>query len=127
MTVPPYRVTSEDLSELDKKTRTGLQPLLDALNVTVQQLVQAANTQPGERIAGATFTSDSTGEASVDINPLPVTEPTEVRVAQLYRVDLTPISSVWAFSWTRVASGNVRVLFVGLDVDAQYTLRVKIS
>lgn len=41
MSIPPYRVTPEDLPELDKKTREGLRPLLDALNITVQQLVAA--------------------------------------------------------------------------------------
>lgn len=40
--VSPYRVTPDDLGDLDRKTRDGLSPLLDALNVTVQQLVQVS-------------------------------------------------------------------------------------
>lgn len=40
--VSPYRVTPDDLEELDGKTRNGLNPLLDALNITVQQLVNVS-------------------------------------------------------------------------------------
>lgn len=42
--ISPYRVTPEDLADLDKAIRAGLQPLLDALNITLPQLVQAAQT-----------------------------------------------------------------------------------
>lgn len=40
--VSPYRLTPEDLPDLDSKTRNGLAPLTDALNVTLPQLVAAA-------------------------------------------------------------------------------------
>lgn len=39
--VSPYRLTAEDLPDLDSKTRRGVGPLLDALNVTLPQLVAA--------------------------------------------------------------------------------------
>lgn len=40
MTVASYRVTPDDLPDLDRATQDGLQPLLDALNVTLPQLVR---------------------------------------------------------------------------------------
>jgi hypothetical protein len=40
--VSPYRVTPEDLATLKPDVLEGLAPLLDALNVTLPQLVQAS-------------------------------------------------------------------------------------
>lgn len=48
--VTPFRVTSEDLAGLDRKTQEGIQPLLDALNVTLRQVVQALQVQPQEQL-----------------------------------------------------------------------------
>lgn len=39
--VSPYRLTQEDLPDLKSDLRNGLSPLLDALNITLPQLVQA--------------------------------------------------------------------------------------
>lgn len=39
--VPPYRLTPEDVPDLDKKTSAALEPLFAALNTTLPPLVQA--------------------------------------------------------------------------------------
>lgn len=58
--VAPFRVTPEDLADLDAKTRDGIQPLLDALNVTLQQLTQAADQAPQDQLVPATLVTDAT-------------------------------------------------------------------
>ncbi len=57
--VSPFRITDEDLSELDSKTRSGLQPLLDALNITLQQLVAAAAQAPSVSVMPVTLVTDA--------------------------------------------------------------------
>ncbi len=67
MSVAPYRVTPEDLSELDAKTLEGISPLVDALNITVPQLVQAADAAPVEQWVDITL---ATGATVADSFPL---------------------------------------------------------
>lgn len=57
--IVPVRITPEDLSELDAKTRNGLQPLLDALNVFAQQTVAAAAAQSGEQVVPVTLVTQA--------------------------------------------------------------------
>lgn len=125
-TIAPYRVTDEDIQGLDAKTREALAPLLDALNVTLNQLVNAANAVKQEARYEVTFTSSATGTAYVDFAPKLTQKITAVQVDQLRRVDETPMTSAWSPSWI-VVTGGVRVLFVGLDSDAQYSLGVTIK
>src|SRR5687768_10540999 len=40
--VSPYRITPDDLPELKSDVRNGMAPLLDGLNITIPQLVQAS-------------------------------------------------------------------------------------
>lgn len=59
-TISPFKLTPDDMAELDRKTAAGLQPLLDALNVTMQQLVQAVNALPGEQFVTVALQTDTT-------------------------------------------------------------------
>lgn len=68
--VSPFRLTGEDLPDLDKKTRDGLQPLFDALNVTMGQLVPSYNATPTEDVRDVSL---SIGAAVADSFPLKFT------------------------------------------------------
>lgn len=65
--VPPFRVTPEDLADLEKSTRNGLEPLLQALNDTIGQLVPTVNATPLEEICDVTL---KTGLVVADSFPL---------------------------------------------------------
>jgi hypothetical protein len=59
MSVSPYNCTQEDLEGLDGKTLEGLQPLLDSLNITIPQLVSAAQLAPQEQWVDVTLVTDT--------------------------------------------------------------------
>lgn len=65
--IAPLRITPEDLADLDKKTREGLQPLLDALNVFTKQTVAAMVTVPQMQLVDLTVT---TGAVVADSFPI---------------------------------------------------------
>lgn len=58
--IAPLRITPEDLEGLDNKTREGLQPLLDALNIFAQETVAAAAAQTGEQLVPVTLVTQAT-------------------------------------------------------------------
>jgi len=124
--VSPYRVTPMDLRGLDKATRDGLQPLVDALNIVIQQLVKKANAA-GDVITPVTlFTTTDLGAAYVDIlNPLTAV-PLCVQVASLNRTDGVPIDNLYGFWWTMTATG-IRLLFVGLSAFTRYMFSVRVQ
>lgn len=57
--VSPYRVTDEDLPDLDAKTREGIAPLLDSLNTVVPQLVDATHALPTEQLIEMTLVTEA--------------------------------------------------------------------
>lgn len=125
--ISPYRVTPDDLPDLDGKTRDALAPLLDSLNITLAQLVQALAAQPSETPLSSTFTSGASGTAYVDLRPTFPRTPRSLVVDQLRLSDDTPVLTVWSFTWTVTQSGIVRALFVGLAAEAKYNLAVTIK
>lgn len=118
--VSPYRLTVEDLPELDNKTREGLQPLLNALNVTLGQVVQALQVQPSGRLFDLDVTADDVGGVEV---ALTMPRPTSVTVEQLRRFDGQSISTAYGMSWIAIAEG-IRVTLVGLMPDVRYIIRL---
>lgn len=62
--VTPLKITAEDLQGLDNKTQQGLQPLLDALNVSFQQVVAAVAAVPQEELVKVTLATQDTVAAS---------------------------------------------------------------
>lgn len=127
MNVSPFRVTPEDLAGLDRKTQVALQPLLEALNVTLGQLVQAAAGLQAFDVFVLKFTSSGAGTAYVDLTPRTVTSrPYSVVVDQIRRSDETQMTSPWSMSWSFISTG-VRCLFTGLDASAQYALTVTLK
>jgi hypothetical protein len=62
--VAPFRTTDEDLAELDSKTREGLQPLLGALNITLQETVAAFANMPSISVMPVTLVTDTTAADS---------------------------------------------------------------
>ena len=125
--ISPFRLTPDDLPGLDKKTREGLQPLLDALHITIQQLVQEAAAAPTTKELSSTFQSSATGTAFVDFNPAPLTRVRSLVVDQIRRSDSAPMTTAYAMTWEPQASGVMRALFVGLDANANYYLAVTLS
>lgn len=57
--ITPFRITPEDLADLKAETREGLMPLLDALNVTLQELVAAAAATPTEEVVSVYLQTDT--------------------------------------------------------------------
>ena len=57
--ISPLKITPEDLEELDSKTRNGLGPLLDGLNVFAQQAVQAINSHANEQYVSVSLQTDA--------------------------------------------------------------------
>lgn len=58
--VAPFRITTDDLPDLKAEVRDGLAPLLDGLNITLQQLVQASQGVPTEQFVSVTLVTDAT-------------------------------------------------------------------
>lgn len=125
MSVYPFRLTAEDLAELDTKTRNGLQPLLDALNETLGQLVNVTNSARTSVFNSGTFETDSAGSAYVYITR-PATKPTVVLDAFLGLVDGGDVSSVYGFSWQLIGN-NVRALYVNLTPETKYSFTVEMK
>jgi hypothetical protein len=65
--VAPFRVTQEDLAGLDRKTQAALQPLLEALNVTLGQIVSELEAQSSDQLVSFNLT---TGAVVADSFPL---------------------------------------------------------
>lgn len=130
MNVTPFKFTADDLGALDKKTRTGLQPLLEALNVTMQELVAALASLGNGVTNSGTFTSGAAGTAYVDITPSPrlAGRPSFVTLGWFARSDETAMTTPYSFS-TSIAGdgGTVRLLFAGLDASAKYVFTVRVE
>ena len=125
-TVYPFKVTPDDLQALDGKTRDGIQPLIDALNTTLQQVVQALQQQPTTATTTSTFVVEDTGTVYVDIAPKLQTQPYSVVVDQLVRSDGEAQTATWSWTWTNLANG-VRLLFIGLEPATKYSLTVTVK
>lgn len=123
--VSPFRVTPDDLPGLDGKTADALTPLLDALNVTVQQLVNAVAQIPVTIVRDTTFTSSASGTASVDFAP-PSTKPMDVRVRSLNLANGDDIAAVYSWTW-KYTGTVVRLLFVGLGASKEHKLSVALE
>ena len=65
--ISPLKITPEDMEELDSKTRNGLGPLLDAINVFAQQTVQAVNSHADERLVSVSLQVDAVVAGSFPI------------------------------------------------------------
>lgn len=124
--ISPYRLTVEDLPDLDSKTRNALQPLLDALNTTLPQLVDAVSAQPPTKTVTSRFESTAAGSAYVDYVTAPVARATSVSVDHIQRVDGVDMAAPYSMTWQLTAAG-VRLLFVDLDVSSQFELTVTIK
>lgn len=126
--VSSYRLTPADLSRLDPKTRSALMPLIDSLNIVLQQLVKAANSTADVITPLALFTTNDVGAAYVDLlNPLPTNAPPRcVLVANIFRTDSYPVDGGYGFWWTLTESG-IRLLFVGLVASTRYKASVRIQ
>lgn len=123
MMVSPYRVTPEDLVDLDSKTRNALVPLLEALNVTLPQLVQAVALAGNTQTMSGTFAAEAGGSAYVDVTPKQVVRPYSVVLDFIRRTDSQPMATAHAFSWLPTPAG-VRLLFIGLDPGRGYSFGV---
>lgn len=121
--VAPFRLTPEDLPDLDKKTREGLVPLLEALNSTLQQLVATANGTAQSKTITSTFTSGPLGTAYVDIAPSPIAKPFSAELNQIYRTDLEPMTTPFSLSWQMTAT-VARLLFAGLANNTEHRVTV---
>lgn len=100
---------------------------LDALNRTFQDVYDTFRSIPEVvQLSGRRFSTDSNGDATVDIkNPLS-NAPTSVVVDQVREESGSPIVDPWAFSF-EMASDVVRLKFVGLIPDSTFQLTVSLK
>ncbi len=127
MTVSTFRLTPADLGDLDPKTRDGLAPLLNRLNIVLQELVKAANAVEDVVTDVTPFTTDGAGAALVDIvNPLSVL-PTCVLLASLSRQDGQPVDTGSDLSSWELTVSGIRLLFVGLVASTTYNFAVRVQ
>lgn len=123
--IAPFRVTPEDLPDLDKKTAQGLTPLLAALNVTMQQLV-AAFARSSEQYVPVSL---QVGAVVADSFPL-VFRHALPRVSSVELINVQPIdvnhvlTAPWVMQgWTLTDGGLVSVPYVtGLLASNSYNL-----
>lgn len=122
--ISPFRLTPDDLEGLDKKTRDGLGPLLDALNVFCQQVTQFSAGVTAPISTTGTFSTDAGGSAYVVIKSQTTTQPVSVVVDQVRLVDSTDdLGAVYSFSWQLIGA-NIRGLFQGLAASTKYAFTV---
>jgi hypothetical protein len=122
-TVSPFRVTPEDLQTLKPDVLEGLAPLLDALNVTLPQLVAAVQGLPRTESLAATFIAESTATAYVQLSTTLTTRLESIQVDHIRRVDGAPMALPYSMTWTVLDKGP-RLLFAGLDPFAKYSIGV---
>lgn len=129
--ITTYRLTADDLDGLDKKTVSGLEPLIDALNLTLGQLVPVVNNEPAVDQRVITF---QTGGTIPESFPLllrsSITNPASVIVGNIVAADrnhdYTVPSVVNGFYLT--SSGSIAVRYIsGLNANSKYTLTLVIS
>lgn len=122
--VSPYHVTAEDL-DLDKKTLEGITPLVEALNVTVPQLVAVAQTV-GEVSVEHTVAIGAAVADSFPLvfkNPLPQ-RPTWVGLTVRPKNVNHVLTAPWVMQgWNLTDQGLISIPWItGLLVDQTYQL-----
>lgn len=127
MTVPAYRLTSEDLPDADKKTARAISPLLEALNRCLTSVIATLNALQQPATKATAFTCDAAGSAYVDLK-LGMT-PTDLWVSGLTQLVVAgapsdAINFLWNSSWIP-RPGGARMLFIGLGPGLTYSLRVR--
>jgi len=123
--VAPFRVTPEDLAGLDRKTMAALQPLLEALNITLGQTVAALAAVSNAAVVSVTL---RTGAAVADSFPLefrtPVARPVWVGMACTPRnINESNATARVQQGFRLTDAGLVSIPFVtGLAVNSTYDL-----
>lgn len=129
--VTTYRLTQDDLDDLDKKTKDGLEPLISALNLTLGQLVPVVNNEPDTEQRTITFQTQGT---ITDTFPLliktGITNPSSVIIGNFTAADrshdYTVPSVVNGFYLT--SSGSIAIRYIsGLSANSSYTVTLNIS
>lgn len=124
--ITPFKCTAEDLDGLDKKTRDGMAPLLDDLNVFANQVVAAQQATPSDDVVQLTL---NVGAAIADSFPLvfrtSVTQPRVVVLGNIVPRDTTH-SLVTPFvmqGFSITDQGLISIpLITGLRHDNEYAL-----
>lgn len=125
--ITPYRVVSEDL-DLKNDVKEGLADLLDSLNVTVPQLVQAASATPEENYVNVTLQTDATVEDSFPLTFKHglTSRPRLVLLANIDTDESTAFGRIdpWVLNgWTLTDNGLVSVTWItNLVAPAKYDL-----
>lgn len=121
LSLPAFRVTSDDLPDADKKTMRAVQPLLDALNRCLTAAIQVLNGVDLPAPKASSFTTDSSGVAYVDLKL--DTTPSELWVTGLTQAEGV-MNFVYGYSWIPLTKG-ARLLFIGLAASTTYSLKVR--
>jgi hypothetical protein len=66
MSTPAYRITTDDLPDLDHKTARALQPLLESLNASLTNVINVSNATPQFDVRRVTLTTPA---AVADVFP----------------------------------------------------------
>ncbi len=124
--VPTYRISNEDLPDLDKKNKEALQPLIDNLNNTLGQVVPAVNAIVAIDKRDITFTTKT---SLADTFPIVfntvITAPFAVFIGGkvVCPVGTDTSAGISVNGWVQLQNGNISVKVIsGLVPNTKYTL-----
>jgi hypothetical protein len=121
ISVPQFRITTDDLPDADKKFKRAIEPLLEALNRTlgsaVKDLVQGDSATP----LVTSFNAAANGAAYLQIG---VGQPIKEIWVSWLEPKAGQLATVWSMSPTATSSGAL-LLFQGLAPNAAYTVKLR--
>ena len=123
MSLPAYRITTEDLQGGDKKAIAAVEPLLDALNCSLTPAIDAVNALPVQLTRTGKVTTSELGAAYLDVATGGTPAFVWVNIFPAASADV--LDSVWSMSWTMAGATTTRLLLVGLAVSTTYTVVVR--
>ena len=128
--LPTYRIVPEDLPDLDKKVRDGLEPMIDNLNRVLGAVVPAVNGLASVDYRDVTFT---TRGSIADTFPLTVNTiiptPRSVTVGRVQCPVTTDTSAgITCNQWVQLNNGALSIQVIsGLVANTRYTITLTIQ
>lgn len=119
ISLPNYRVTEDDLPDMDKKTKHALEPLLSGLNRTLTAIVTVLNSLPFPEKRISSITTDGTGHATVSLK----LDGSPAQEVWLSAIAPAPVA-VFSMVPTPIRSG-AQLDFYGLAASTTYKFTVR--
>lgn len=115
--IPSYKITGDDLPEMDSKTLRAIGPLLDALNLCLTTAINVLNTIVLPQAKSSTFTTDSTGAATITLT-------LTSKPQNLWLSAPPQATTVYSMTWIATSTTGVKVSFLGLTPQTKYNFTI---